>query len=160
MVGSLSPVTRQQVEAASSYVHIQVDAAALTGDPARLVELRNDAVRLLLAGRSVMLRTAPPGAARVEVAAAAAIARGAASLAADIVRQAAPRRVGIAGGDTSSHTALALGLWGLAYRATLAPGVTLCTTRSDIAALDRVELMLKGGQMGPPDLFERLLHGG
>jgi hypothetical protein len=31
--------------------------------------------------------------------------------------------------------------------------------RADDPVLDGVELMLKGGQMGPPDVFERLLHG-
>jgi hypothetical protein len=31
--------------------------------------------------------------------------------------------------------------------------------RSRAAHLDGVEFMLKGGQMGPPDLFERMLRG-
>jgi len=69
------------------------------------------------------------------------------------------RRVAIAGGDTSSHAAQALDIWALAYRRTLAPGVTLCETRSDQPGLDGCELVLKGGQMGPVDLFETLLRG-
>ncbi len=69
-------------------------------------------------------------------------------------------RIGIAGGDTSSAAALGLGLWGLAYDRTLEPGVTLCRSRSDTPRLDGLELMLKGGQMGTPDLFQLLLRGG
>ena len=69
-------------------------------------------------------------------------------------------RIGIAGGDTSSLAVQSLAAWGLSYRASLSPGVALCQLHSDLAALDVMEIMLKGGQMGPGDLFERLLHGG
>jgi uncharacterized protein YgbK (DUF1537 family) len=37
--------------------------------------------------------------------------------------------------------------------------VALCRLHSDEAALDGLEIMLKGGQMGGEDLFETLLHG-
>ena len=70
------------------------------------------------------------------------------------LREIALRRIGIAGGDTSSHAALALDIWGLAYRHSLAAGVTLCALHSDASELDGVEMMLKGGQMGPSTLFE------
>ena len=39
----------------------------------------------------------------------------------------------------------------------LEPQVVLTTPL--LEGLDGVELILKGGQMGPPDVFERLLHG-
>jgi uncharacterized protein YgbK (DUF1537 family) len=39
----------------------------------------------------------------------------------------------------------------------LAPGVTVSRTHADDPAVDGLELMLKGGQMGGEDLFERLL---
>lgn len=67
------------------------------------------------------------------------------------------RRIGIAGGDTSSHAVQALGLWGLSYQTTICPGVTLSRAHSPDPARNGVELMLKGGQMGGADLFERLL---
>lgn len=72
-------------------------------------------------------------------------------------------RVGFAGGDTSS---LAVQAWSassgaraltLAY--TLSPGVAVCKVHATDTALDGVELMLKGGQMGPPDVFEALRQG-
>jgi uncharacterized protein YgbK (DUF1537 family) len=69
------------------------------------------------------------------------------------------RRVGIAGGDTSSLVTQALGLWGLSYRGNLGAGVAISRTHSEVPALDGVELMLKGGQMGSDDVFEQLLGG-
>lgn len=65
--------------------------------------------------------------------------------------------MGIAGGDTSSLAVKALGAWGLSYRAALGAGVCVSTIHSDDPALDGMELMLKGGQMGSEDVFERLL---
>ena len=70
------------------------------------------------------------------------------------------RRVGIAGGDTSSLAVKSLTAWGLSFHASIAPGVALCRLHSDVPSLDGMEIMLKGGQMGPQDLFERLVHGG
>jgi len=68
-------------------------------------------------------------------------------------------RVGIAGGDTSSHAVQALDAWGLSYGAPLAPGVALCRLHSAVPGLDGLEIALKGGQMGGEDFFERLVHG-
>ena len=50
-----------------------------------------------------------------------------------------------------------LGLWGLSLLGVPEPGVPLCRAHADDPALDGVELVLKGGQMGGTDLFERLL---
>jgi hypothetical protein len=69
------------------------------------------------------------------------------------------RRVGIAGGDTSSMAVKALGIWALDFVGTLAPGVGLTRAHADDPRLDGIELMLKGGQMGPNDTLERLVSG-
>ncbi|WP_281077710.1 nucleotide-binding domain containing protein, partial [Variovorax paradoxus] len=63
------------------------------------------------------------------------------------------------GGDTSSLAVGALDAWGLSYLAQLAPGTALCRLHSEAPGLDGVEIMLKGGQMGAEDVFERLVHG-
>jgi uncharacterized protein YgbK (DUF1537 family) len=68
-------------------------------------------------------------------------------------------RLGIAGGDTSSLGVRALDGWGLSYAGLIAPGAPLCRLHSESRALDGMEVMLKGGQMGGEDLFERLVHG-
>jgi len=53
----------------------------------------------------------------------------------------------------------ALGAWALGHAGTLATGVALTRVHADAPRLDGLELMLKGGQMGPPDVFERLVRG-
>jgi uncharacterized protein YgbK (DUF1537 family) len=70
-----------------------------------------------------------------------------------VVREAGLRRAVIAGGDTSGHAALRLGVHALTATAPLAPGAPLCRAHADDPALDGLELALKGGQVGGPDFF-------
>ncbi len=86
-------------------------------------------------------------------------ARATASLVETVLKHVKIRRVAVAGGDTSSFAARSLGLWGLTYETSLSPGVPLCRGHSDQHDLDGIELVLKGGQMGRPDLFETLIKG-
>ena len=51
--------------------------------------------------------------------------------------------------DTSSHAVAALDAWGLFYRAPLVPGAPLCRIHSDNPSLDGLDIVLKGGQVGP-----------
>ncbi|MBK1839092.1 four-carbon acid sugar kinase family protein [Azospirillum sp. YIM B02556] len=157
MAGSLSPVTRRQIEAAASYTRIQADAAALCGDPGYAETLLGEVAASLAAGRHTLVWTAPADAGTADTAQAGRVAAATADFVAAMLRRVALRRVGIAGGDTSSLAVRALGCWGLSYRCTLAPGVTVSRTHADDPAVDGLELMLKGGQMGGEDLFERLL---
>ena len=157
MAGSLSPVTRRQVEAAGSYTRIQADAAALCGDPGYAERLLGEVAASLTAGRHTLVWTAPAEAGTADTAQAGRVAAATADFVAAVLRRVALRRVGIAGGDTSSLAVRALGCWGLSYRCTLAPGVTVSRTHADDPAVNGLELMLKGGQMGGEDLFERLL---
>ncbi|WP_083897269.1 four-carbon acid sugar kinase family protein [Azospirillum sp. B506] len=157
MAGSLSPVTRQQVEAAESYTRIQADAAALCGERGYADALLRSVAASLTAGRHTLVWTAPAEAATADTAQAGRVAAATAEFVAAVLRRVPLRRVGIAGGDTSSLAVRALGCWGLSYRCTLAPGVTVSRTHADDPAVDGLELMLKGGQMGGEDLFERLL---
>jgi len=152
LAGSLSPVTRVQVEAASGYHRLTFDPARLVGDAGASDAVVQDACRRLDAGQDILLLTETPGAAALAPGeAAAATAR----LLAAVTRLRPVRRLGIAGGDTSSIGVQALDLWGLSHAGTLAPGVALCHGHSDDPALHGVEIMLKGGQMGPPDLLAR-----
>jgi uncharacterized protein YgbK (DUF1537 family) len=81
-------------------------------------------------------------------------------LAARILLSAKVRRLGVAGGDTSSWILRALDISGLSFVGHLAPGVALCRAHATRPDLNGLEIMLKGGQMGPPDLFARLRDGG
>jgi uncharacterized protein YgbK (DUF1537 family) len=49
-----------------------------------------------------------------------------------------------------------LGLYGLEMMAPAAPGSPLCRGYSEEARFDRLEIALKGGQMGQPDYFGRV----
>lgn len=157
MAGSLSPVTRRQVEAAGSYTRIQADAAALCADAGYAEALLGEVAASLRAGRHTLVWTAPAEAGTADTAQAGLVAAATAAFVASVLRSVRLRRVGIAGGDTSSLAVRALGCWGLSYRCTLAPGVTVSRTHADDPSVDGLELMLKGGQMGGEDLFERLL---
>ena len=163
LAGSLSPLTARQVAAARSYARITVDAQGLAGDAAYASALLQEVGQHLDAGQHVLVCTAPTSHGAADTSQAGRVAHASARLVADVLaRQAAQgrplRRVGIAGGDTSSHAVEALDLWGLSCRATLCPGVTLSRAHSANPALDGLELMLKGGQMGGDDLFEQLLR--
>jgi uncharacterized protein YgbK (DUF1537 family) len=161
--GSLSPVTARQVRAAASFQPIALQPSDLAQAPAadhacaRIGEA-------LGAGRHVLAYTAPEHSADADTSQASAVAAASARFVRRVLdRQAtlgAPlRRLGIAGGDTSSLVSQALGLWGLSCRGTLGAGVAISRTHSDSPVLDGIELMLKGGQMGGDDVFEQFLGG-
>ncbi|MBO9330591.1 four-carbon acid sugar kinase family protein [Achromobacter xylosoxidans] len=163
VAGSLSPVTAQQIAACRRYARQPLSVQRLLSDPGYAAAQSREAVAALVQGRNVLVHTDRPEQAP-SAAHTAATARATAQLAAAIVQgsaQAGRRldRVGIAGGDTSSQATLALGLWGLAFRCVLAPGVTVSVARSDDPRIDGMELMLKGGQMGGDLLFDELAQG-
>jgi len=156
MAGSLSPMTARQVDAATSYEHVAIDVAALLRDDSVAIRASVDRVaEALRSGRHVLAHTGGRGGVDAPPSATLAAACGRWL---DAVLRACPvRRVGVAGGDTSSHALKSLDVWGLSYLGALAPGVALCRASSAAPHLDGIELMLKGGQMGAPDLFERLI---
>ncbi|MEO8134830.1 MAG: four-carbon acid sugar kinase family protein [Betaproteobacteria bacterium] len=162
--GSMSPVTATQIDAAIGYERLPADVSRLVGDAGYADQLVERITAGLRAQRNVLVCTTVPGGAAPDATAARHIAQATAALAARVIHQMVPiaplRRIGIAGGDTSSHVVQALGVWGLSYQTTMAPGVTLSRAHSDSPALNGLELMLKGGQMGDTDLFGRLVTGG
>lgn len=163
VAGSLSPVTARQIGACQRYARHPLSVERLLGDPAYARARIEAAAGALAQGHNVLLHTDAPDQ-PLSPARTAATARATGQLAAGIVRASAAAgrrltRLGIAGGDTSSHAALALGLWGLGFHGTLAPGVTVSVARSDDPLTDGLELMLKGGQMGGTTLFDDLVLG-
>jgi 3-oxoisoapionate kinase len=69
------------------------------------------------------------------------------------------QRAVVAGGDTSGHALQAMGIYALTAIAPLAEGAPLCRASSDRTHA-RIEIALKGGQVGGVDLFCRARHGG
>lgn len=180
LVGSLSPVTRAQMAQATRYETVALDVARLIAEDAYRDAQADRIAEGLAAGRPMLAATGLPGAEAVEAGAGAAgvgawvakagagpqprfgtlqVAEATARLAAAVLSRIRPARTCIAGGDTSSLAIQALGLWGLSHIATLGPGAALCRTHADRAAMDGLEIMLKGGQMGQPTLFDDLVVG-
>ncbi|MBB1627777.1 four-carbon acid sugar kinase family protein [Achromobacter sp. UMC71] len=163
VAGSLSPVTARQLESSRLYTRHPLQVARLLDDPAYAGACVQAAATALGQGRNVLVHTdAPaqtPSPARTD-----ATARATGQLLHDIVHASARAgqrlsRLGIAGGDTSSHAALGLGLWGLSFHSVLSPGVTISLSHSDDPLTDGLQLMLKGGQMGGDTLFDDLVLG-
>ncbi|MGH3488143.1 MAG: four-carbon acid sugar kinase family protein [Actinopolymorphaceae bacterium] len=69
------------------------------------------------------------------------------------------RRIVVAGGDTSGRVMRELGAQGAEVQSFLGPGAVLCRLRSPDSAVHGVTVLLKGGQIGPADLLERVRLG-
>jgi uncharacterized protein YgbK (DUF1537 family) len=161
LAGSLSPVTARQVAAARSFDIVWLDASGIAQrDAATLERHARDIANRLVSGHNVLACTRPPEHLPLESGIdPQALARAGGDLLARVLAMAPLQRVGVAGGDTSSHAVQALDAWGLSYVADMGAGTSLCRVHSDDAALDGLEIMLKGGQMGSDDVFERLVRG-
>lgn len=69
------------------------------------------------------------------------------------------RRILIAGGDTATHAVQQLGLKALTFAAPLTPGAPLCRAHAPGSPLNGLELVLKGGQIGPENFFAQVRDG-
>jgi uncharacterized protein YgbK (DUF1537 family) len=70
------------------------------------------------------------------------------------------KRVCVAGGDTCSHAAQQLDIFALETITPIAPGGPLCRASSHNPRFDRLEIVLKGGQVGKADFYGLVLRGG
>jgi uncharacterized protein YgbK (DUF1537 family) len=177
--GSVSPATAGQIAHAldHGFAGIRLDAPRLADDAASAREIGRavDAARRALGeGRSPLVYSATgpddPAVATYREAVAAAgldpvlaserLGAGLGRILREIVLGAGLTRAVIAGGDTSGHAALQLGIDALTALAPLDPGAPLCRAHGADTALDGLELALKGGQVGRPDFFSAVRQGG
>lgn len=63
------------------------------------------------------------------------------------------QRVVVAGGDTSSYAARAMGIEAVEMIAPLSPGAPLCRAYAPGSAVDGLQAVFKGGQVGKEDFF-------
>ena len=154
--GSCSAVTAQQIRWAKrhGYTAVALDAAGLAGGDAQAREAAlQAALGSLRSGCDTVLYTSlgAPSGATLDQELGAALGR----LLLELVQQAGVRRVVLCGGDTSSHAVQRLNLTAITFAGALAPGAPLCRAHADEATgLDGLELVLKGGQIGPENFFE------
>jgi 3-oxoisoapionate kinase len=160
--GSCSAVTAGQIHWATrhGFACLDVDAETLANGGSEAVETATElALRPLRSGRDTVLYTAlgtPTGSTHDKE-----LGRALGRLLLALVQQTGVRRVVLCGGDTSSHAVQQLDLTALTFAGTLAPGAPLCRAHADEATgLDGLELVLKGGQIGPEDFFRIARNGG
>lgn len=166
MSGSASPVTRAQIDWAieNGFTGIRLDTPALI-DPSTVADARasaiDDAVEALERGESVVCYSArgpddPAIEATRERADDIGIEDGSVGrrlgeqqgrILRDILDRTGIRRVCVAGGDTSGHTAPALEIYALEFLVPAGPGSPICRGHARIASFDGIEIALKGGQV-------------
>jgi 3-oxoisoapionate kinase len=156
--GSCSLRSAEQIEhaIAAGWVGVRLDPDTLS-DTRTLEQATETAMRALRFGRSVVAYTAlgqAEGKFSAEL-----VGTALARLVEVALKRTDVRRVVVAGGDTSGHVMRALPVSGLSVLRQITPAGALCTTMSSQKWLDGVEIMLKGGQVGGPALFETLRRG-
>jgi uncharacterized protein YgbK (DUF1537 family) len=91
---------------------------------------------------------------------AAAIGSGFARLVREVLERGPVRRLVVCGGDSSSYTMRALGAWALEVVASsFADNAHVCRLLADDPAIHGIEVLLKGGQVGRPDVLLRMRDG-
>jgi len=176
--GSCSPETQQQIDWAleHGFAGIALDTVDLV-NPATAPTARDSAIRAaeraLGQGQSVVLHTSVgPHDARIAATARVLTACGLdrtsmgqqlgrelGRILRTLLERTGLRRAVVAGGDTSGHASLHLGIYALEMVTPIAPGSPLCRAYSHIAHLDGLEIALKGGQVGKADYFGKILRG-
>jgi len=180
--GSASALSALQIDAAiaAGFVDVPIDASALVDDARWITaseKLVADVVELLGRGNSVMLHTARgPTDARIAELVDFLVAQGNSReqarhsggrllgfrlglIVQKILRSVPLKRLLLSGGDTSSQITQVLAPDALEIEARLAPGAPLCRVISQQPHLAKLQLALKGGQMGGADYFVKARQG-
>jgi 3-oxoisoapionate kinase len=71
----------------------------------------------------------------------------------EVARQTQLKRIVVAGGDTSSYAARAMGIEAVEMIAPLSPGAPLCKAHASGSPVDGLEVNFKGGQVGDENYF-------
>lgn len=167
--GSCSPVTGGQIAWAlkHGFAEVPLNASALADARTASTEIQRATtavVKLLQKNCSVIIHSTKSGSdrritaklkgrtAEVLGSALGRVLRGA-------VTQSGVHRICIAGGDTSSYAARAMGIEALEMIAPLTPGAPLCRAYAPNAAANGREVVFKGGQVGGENYFEIVKRG-
>ena len=154
--GSCSPVTEIQIRWAmqNGFAHFRIDL----GRESRL-SLITSALSALSEGRSIVLYTALGLADCGGMPHGEELGSYLGSLLRELLMRSGARRALVAGGDTSSHAVRQLNVHALTFAGITVPGAPLCRCHSSESWLDGIEIVLKGGQVGPENYFEIVRKG-
>ncbi|GAA4006125.1 four-carbon acid sugar kinase family protein [Sphingomonas humi] len=161
--GSCSPVTARQIARGrqDGYVSLQVDVPELlAGSFAEEERLAAAAVTAMAQGGRAVIHSAQGPLDMSAVAAGEKLGAALGRVAGEVVRRAGLSRLLFAGGDTSSHGVAQLGIDALTWAAPIERGAPMVRAYASDPAIDGLELVLKGGQMGSEDFLERVRLGG
>ncbi|URK19445.1 four-carbon acid sugar kinase family protein [Thalassospira sp. GO-4] len=150
--GSRSPLTAEQVALATRYEKIEITPSDL-GDPDARNRARTDCLSVLEAGKNLLVAVSDD---RNHQISSHDLARASAQFIADISRSVSLGFLLIAGGDTSSLAVQALGIESLSFVADFDAGAPIIRAHADQKNLDQLPMLLKGGQMGKPGLFDNV----
>ena len=167
--GSCSPVTSGQIVWAlkHGFAEVALNTAGLIADPTReIVRCSRMATAFLQAGRSVIVHTTKRGpnkqvAEKLKGSTLGTLGFALGAILRRALKGHAPvNRICLAGGDTSGHVASRLGVEALEMIAPLTPGAPLCRAHaSPPSPMGGLEVVFKGGQVGPENFFEIVLKG-
>lgn len=167
--GSCSPVTSGQIAWALKHGFADVSLAPVklvnsTTANKEMFRAAAEAAKLMQAGRSVIVHTTRIGsderiAAKLKNRTAEVLGQALGKVLRMVVKQSSVCRICIAGGDTSSYAARAMGIEALEMIAPLTPGAPLCRAKAPGSPLDDCEVVFKGGQVGPENYFEIVKNG-
>jgi len=167
--GSCSPVTTGQIRWAlkHGFAEMPLDAVALASAESRHREIQRvnaAALAKLRAGRSAIVHTTRSGsdkrvAAKLKDKTAEILGTALGEVLRGVLEQIKVPRTCVAGGDTSSYAARALGIEAVEWIAPLTPGAPLCRAFAPGSPLDQREVVFKGGQVGAENYFETVLKG-
>lgn len=162
IVGSCSPVTAAQIKYAKAkgFEDLLIDAAAICNNDDQSIHASiSKAVDCLNKGKNVIVHTG--GAAEQQTANLPAAQLGTAlgNIAREAAAQSTVKRIVIAGGDTSSYAARAMGIEAVEMIAALVPGAPLCKASAPGSPINEREVNFKGGQVGGENYFEVLMNG-
>lgn len=157
--GSCSPVTSSQITWAleNGFEGIPIHPKRLLHEPEIRKQIVDQIIESLQRKRSPVVYSAmgplPPDEAAYGDQLGAALGH----IVRQVVERSALRRVVFCGGDTSSHALQQLPIRALSWAGPLVAGAPLCSAYAPGTIFDGMELVLKGGQVGPRDLFRSAL---
>jgi 3-oxoisoapionate kinase len=162
IAGSCSPVTAGQIICAKAkgFEEILIEAPAVCNNNEQSVkEAIDKAIELLNRGKHVIIHTGGAGQQQTANLPAEKLGTALGVIAREAAAQSTIKRIVIAGGDTSSYAARAMGIEAVEMIAPLVPGAPLCKATAPGSPIDGLEVNFKGGQVGGENYFEVLVNG-
>jgi uncharacterized protein YgbK (DUF1537 family) len=162
IAGSCSPVTAGQIKYAKAkgFEEILIDSPAVCNNDEQSIHAAiGKADEFLSKGKHVIIHTGGAVQQQAVNLPAAQLGTALGSIARNAAAQSAIKRIVIAGGDTSSYAARAMGIEAVEMIAPLVPGAPLCKATAPGSPVNGLEVNFKGGQVGGENYFEVLMNG-